>query len=605
MNPFAFRRYIIGGIFILVVLIYLGRLFFIQVIDDKYKLSAQNNAYRRIIQYPARGLIYDRNGKLLVSNQAAFDLMYNPMEMAAYDTAELCGILEITPKQLIDRYKKVRHQVGYSRRKDQLLFSQLSEKIYARLQEKMYKFPGFYVQERTLRRYQIPLAPHLLGYIGEVDSSHIRKDGYYQMGDYIGISGIEKGYEKQLRGKKGVKIYLKDVHNRTKGPLRNGAYDTASVLGKNLTCTIDADLQQYGEKLMKAFRGSIVAIEPSTGEILCLISTPAYDPSLMIGQERNKNYPILQKDENLPLYNRALAASYPPGSTFKLINALIGQQENMINENTTYGCAAGWVFGPISVGCHIHPTPLNLRGSIQNSCNAYYCNVFKKILDNPKYPNTEESYKAWRSYVVSFGLGMYLKTDIIDEGKGNVPSIKYYDRIYGRYHWRSLTVISLGIGQGELGVTPLHMANIASTIANRGYYLTPHVVKKIEDQDTISRRFVTRHYAAIDSQYFVPVIDGMQLAVESGTAMYGSVKDITICGKTGTAQNPHGEDHSIFLCFAPKDHPRIAMSVYVENGGFGATWAVPIASLLIEKYLKGEVTRPWMEERIYNANIYK
>ena len=604
MNPYAFRRHIIGGIIVGVICIYVVRLFYIQVIDSSYKLSAQNNAYRRIVQYPARGLIYDRNGKLLVGNQAAFDLMYNPSEIQPFDTLELCSILQVTPAQLKERFRRVRTTKGYSRYRDQLLYSQLSEITYARLQEKLYKYPGLYVQERTLRRYLYPLAAHLLGYVSEVDSSHIRKDPYYQMGDYIGISGIEKAYEKELRGKKGVKIFLVDVHNRLMGSLENGKYDSAAVLGKNLVATIDIELQQYAEKLMKPFRGSVVAIEPATGEILALVSSPSYDPSLLVGQERKKNFPLLQKQANLPLYNRALAASYPPGSTFKLINALIGQQENVINEYTTHGCAMGWSFGPVQVGCHAHPSPLDLRGSIQYSCNSYYCDVFRRIIDNPRYSSTEEAYKIWRNYVLSFGFGQYLKTDLPDEGKGNVPSINYYNKIYGKNRWRSLTIISLGIGQGELGITPLHMANMAATIANRGYFYTPHSVKKIEGQDTLLHHFTEKHYTAIDPKYFEVIIDGMEKAVESGTAMYGRIEGIAMCGKTGTAQNPHGKDHSIFICFAPRQNPRIAIAVYVENAGFGATWAVPVASLLVEKYLKGSISRPWMEERIVNAHIY-
>ncbi len=605
MNPFASRRYIVAGIFIFVIMIYLFRLFYIQVIDNKYKLSAENNAYRRITQYPARGLILDRNGKIMVGNQAAFDLLYNPMDVKPYDTTELCSILGITKDQLKYKYRRVKLSKGYSAYKDQVLFSQLSEKTYAALQEKLYKYQGFYVQERTLRRYQYPIAAHLFGYVGEVDSSHIKKDPYYQIGDYIGISGIEKAYEKQLRGQKGVHIYLVDVHNRIMGPLNNGAYDTTAVLGKDMISTIDVDLQNLAEKLMKNFRGSVVAIEPSSGEILTLVSTPGYDPNLLVGQARKKNFPILQLDPSLPLYNRALAASYPPGSTFKLINALIGLQENVIFPGTTFGCNQGWAMGPIHVNCHVHPSPLDLKGSIQNSCNAYYCNAFRKIIDNTKYQSTEDAYKAWRNYVTSFGIGSYLNSDIIDEGRGNVPSVNYYNKYFGKNHWRSLTIISLAIGQGELGLTPLHLANQAACIANKGYYYIPHVIKKIQGLDTINKRFTERKYTSIDSQYYNIVTEGMALAVSAGTATYGNIKDIAICGKTGTAQNPHGKEHSIFICFAPKDHPKIAISVFVENGGFGATWAVPIASMLIEQYLTGKMTRQAMEERILNADIYK
>lgn len=602
MNQYSTRQIIIGGIIVLVFFIYIGRLFYIQVIDDTYKYSADNNSQRYVTQYPARGLIYDRKGRLMVCNEAAYDLMVNPQELRPFDTLEFCKILDISPEIVRDNIKKARI---YSRYKSSPFMFQVSDITYALLQEKLYKFPGFYVQPRTLRKYVNNSAAHLFGYVGEVDSSIIKKNSYYQIGDYIGMSGMEKAYEKELRGAKGVSIFLVDVHNRVKGSFQNGRFDTSAISGSNLICTIDAELQQYGEKLMKNFKGSVVAIDPSTGEVLALISAPSYNPQLLVGRERSKNFGLLRDDENLPLYNRAIMPKYPPGSTFKLINAMIGLKEGVITTESMFSCYLGYTAGSVHVGCHAHYSPLTLIQSVQHSCNAYYCNVFRRIIDNSRYNNKSEAYTAWRNTVMTFGFGQKLNSDFPNELAGNVPSLKYYNKIY-KNSWNSLTIVSLSIGQGEIGVTPLHLANFTATIANRGYYYIPHTVKKVGEKDTIGHKFSEKHYCGLDSSYFTPIIKGMEMAVNGpggGTATIAAVKGIEVCGKTGTAQNPRGEDHSIFIAFAPKDHPKIAISVYIEHGGFGATYAAPVASLLIERYLNDSISRPYLEEYLLNSKI--
>jgi penicillin-binding protein 2 len=597
-NPYADRRYTIGAIFLALFLIYLIRLFYIQVVDKSYKLSAQNNSQRHVTVYPARGMMYDRNGNLLVYNEAAYDLMIDPLQLKPFDTTELAKTLKVDSvfiRNNINQAKK------YSRYKPSVFLKQITSEVYAELQEKLYMFPGFYVQPRTLRKYTIPLAAHVLGYVGEADSAYIKKDSYYQMGDYVGISGIERSYEKELRGRKGVQILLVDVHNRVKGSFQEGRYDTTALSGKSLTCSLDARLQTYGEKLMRNKKGSIVAIEPSTGEILCLISSPGYDPSLLVGRVRAKNYYKLLTDPLKPLFNRALMAKYPPGSTFKPINALIGLQEGVITPASSFSCARGFSIGNLHMGCHAHPSPLDLRHGIGISCNAYFCNTFLRIIGNSKYNTTKDAYNDWRKYVMAFGYGQKLGTDFPNELAGNVPSAEYYDKLFGKDRWRGPTVLSLSIGQAELGVTPIQLANLASTIANRGYYYTPHVVKRIEGQDHIDSKYTTKHVVGIDPEYFDVIADGMELAVQGGTAHGAYMPNFKVCGKTGTAENPHGKDHSIFMAFAPKENPKIAISVYVENAGFGATYAVPIASLMMEKYLTDTIKRPDLEERIVNT----
>jgi penicillin-binding protein 2 len=599
MNLFTDRKYVISAIFISLAAIFLLRLFYIQVIDDRYKLAANDNALRHKIEYPERGVIYDRNGKILVYNEAAYDLMVIPKRVKSIDTTDLCKLLGITKFEFITKLKKLKKQ-KFSSFRPEIFESEISLETYATMQEKLYKFPGFFVQARTLRKYPLKIAPHALGYVGEVDEKLIKENPYYRMGDMMGLSGVEKSYEKPLRGQRGVKIVMVDVYNREKGSFENGKYDTASVLGKSLTSSIDAELQQYGEMLMQNKIGAIVAIEPKTGEILSMVSAPSYDPNLLVGRLKKQNYPKMVMDTLKPLYNRATMAKYPPGSTFKLVNALIGQQEGVINGSTLFSCSRGFHFGGLTVGCHAHASPVNLLFSITTSCNSYYCNTFKNILQ--KYPKTAIGFQVWRNHVMSFGLGHRFPIDLPQESSGNVPTIKYYDKYHGAGRWNAITVISLAIGQGEMGVTPLQMANYCTILANRGWYYPPHVIKGI-DGGEIDSVYRTKKYTTIERQYFDPVVEGMRNVVLNGTGRIAQLDSLTICGKTGTAQNPHGKDHSIFICFAPMVNPKIAIAVYVENAGFGATWAAPIASLMLEKYLRRTVKRPEMEKRIFDANL--
>jgi len=604
MDQFASRRNIIAGIFLIAGLALLIRLFYIQVIDSSYKLSAENNSQRIETLFPARGLIYDRNGELLVYNRPSYDLMIAPHELRQFDSVEFCHILNINIERL-----RLGIARSYNPRFSREPFvKQISPETYAVLQEKMYKYRGFYVRLRTLRKYSKEVAAHLFGYVGEVDEKMIARGNSYQLGDYIGISGIEGYYENVLRGVKGQEVMLVDVHGRIKGSYQDGRYDKDAVVGKDLTCTIDGDLQEYGEKLMKNYKGSIVAIEPATGEILALISAPSYNPSLLVGRERTVNYTKLQRDSLEPLFNRALMANYPPGSTFKPVQALIGLQEGVITKASSFSCSLGFHYGSRTVGCHDHKSPLMLLEGIQNSCNSYFCNVYKRIIENPKYANAEQSYNTWREYVLSFGFGSRLNADFTNELKGFIAPASYYDHYFGKNHWNAMTTISLAIGQGELLITPLQMANMAATIANRGYYIIPHVVKGIEGIDTIEHRFYDKHRINIDTANFGLVVEGMNLAVNGGpgrTAGIAQIQNILVCGKTGTAQNPHGKDHSVFVAFAPKDNPKIAISVYVEHGEWGASYAAPIASLMIEKYLTDSIasTRKWLETRMLNGNL--
>jgi len=599
-DVFVNRKYAIIALFLCAFAALVGRLFYIQIVKDTYRLSADNNVLRYVTQYPSRGLIYDRNGTLIVSNMAAYDLMVVPAQTTEIDTAEFCSLLGITN----DFFKRqMRAAINYSRRVPSIFLKQISDETYAKFQEKMYQYSGFYVQSRTLRKYSKPVAAHILGYVSEVDANTLRVNPYYKLGDYIGKSGIEEAYESELRGRRGVKIYMVDVFNRIKGSYADGEMDTTAIQGLDIISSIDLDLQEYGEILMRNKRGSIVAIEPATGETLALISAPNYDPSLLVGRVRSENFVKLQSDTDvLPLFNRALMATYPPGSTFKPINGLIGLQEEVINEDTKFGCDRGYLF----VGCHSHASPLDLSAAVANSCNSYFCQAFRLILENKKYSNIGEAYGQWKKYLDEFGFGRALGTDFVNELTGFVPSAAYYDRYHGQNRWRALTVISLAIGQGEIGTTPLQMANMTAAIANRGYYYTPHIVKGIGVAGIIDPKFKEKHYIDIDSVNFEKIIAGMEGAVsgvQGATARSAAIPGIVVCGKTGTAQNPHGDDHSVFIAFAPKDDPKIAIAVYVENAGFGATYAAPIASLMIEKYLTGAVASKTKEQRILDLNL--
>lgn len=599
-----FRKALIILLMSTVALVILVRLFYVQILDNSYKISAENNSRRKEVQYPSRGLIYDRTGKLMVSNQAVYDIMIIPREVHEFDSLDFCNIVGIEIEDLRNLFADLQRNIRRRRassHKPSVFIRQLSSERYAVLQEKLYKMSGFYAQRRTLRKYEYPAAAHVLGYVSEVGESTIKKNSYYQQGDYIGISGIESSFEEHLRGSKGVNYVTVDVLGRAIGSFRDGDYDTTAVSGENLTLSLDIDLQMYGEKLMQGKTGSIVAICPQTGEVLAMVSAPNYDPSLLIGRDRSVNFPKLSTDPQKPLFNRAIQAWYPPGSTFKTINALIGLQEEIVTPSTRYPCNAGYTVGRFHLGCHVHASPLDLRQSIQHSCNGYYCYEFRNLLDAPKYGSVNAALDTWKDYLVKFGLGYRLGIDIANENRGFVPNADYYDKAIGR-GWKSLNVVSLSIGQGELLLTPLQMANVAATISNKGWYYTPHVVHKIEGNE-ISETYRQKHYTGIDSAYFDVIQDGMEAAVWSesgGTAASARMKDITICGKTGTAQNPHGKDHSIFMAFAPRENPQIAISVYIENSGFGATWAAPIASLMVEKYLKGDIPpeRKYLEQRM-------
>jgi len=598
-KDYSSRKNIIIGIFILVALLFISRLFYLQVIDNSYKLSADNIVLRKVREYPPRGLIFDRNNKLLVFNEAAYDLMIIPRQMKNIDTSLFCELVGIDSATFEKKIKKAKR---YSKYKPSTFLKQISKKDIGMIQEKLFQFGGFYIQTRTLRQYPLPIAGHLLGSIGEVNKRDLNKDKFYRAGDYIGKSGIENYYEKYLRGKSGISIVEVDVYNRVKGKYSEGNFDTLAIAGKDIQLSIDAQLQYYGEQLMQNKKGSIVAIDPQTGEILALISSPGYNPNLLVGRERSPNYSKLLNDTLVPLMNRATMGTYPPGSTFKMVNALIGLQEKTANLNTEYGCK-GKLSAPIKC-THDHKTPLNLAEAIEQSCNPYFWNTFKHILENPVYENSQKGYEQWYNNVVSFGFGSKFSTDIPFEVSGNIPDNSYYDRLY-RGHWNALTVRSLSIGQGEILVTPIQLANMSVVIANKGYYYPPHFLIEMEDEENLKPYFKEKKITTIDPDNFDIVRNAMLdvFEAEHGTARWYVLDSIKQCGKTGTVQNPHGDDHSIFIAFAPLDNPRIALSVIVENSGFGSTWAAPIASLMIEKYLTGKINRAYLEKRMMEGDL--
>lgn len=588
--------------------ILIAKLFSIQILDDKYKLSAENNTMVYTTIYPTRGIIHDRNGNILVGNKVAYDLMVTPKEVEEFDTLALCNVLDITPefvKEKMDEFHKNRRRIGWQ---SVVMIKQIPPETYMKFAEVAYKFPGFRGQARSIREYPFNAGGNLLGYVSEVNASYIeRHPDEYKAGDYAGMTGIEAAREKELRGQKGYNIWLRNSRNKIESRYRDGELDVEAVPGDDITTTIDAELQHYGQMLMNRKVGSLVAIEPSTGEILTLVSSPGIDVDQLanIGQ----HYKSISTDPYKPMFNRAVQASYPPGSVFKLVNGLIGLEEGVFTPNTQYPCSMGYHFGRNKLGCHAHKSPLNFEESIMMSCNAYYCYVLRALLENPKYDSIDEAMDKWNEYVKSFGFGQKLGSDFPSELGGNIPNSKYYNRVYNKGGWKATTVISLSIGQGEIGCTPLHLANLCATIANRGFYYTPHIIKDSENV-TIDPKYKEKNYTMVDTTHFHKVIGGMYRAVNSGygsggTASVAAVEGLDICGKTGTAQNPHGNDHSVFICFAPKDNPKIAVAAYVENGGFGATWAAPIASLLAEKYLNGEISqsRKPLEERMLNGDL--
>lgn len=598
------RKYVIGGFICVIVFIYLIRLFSLQVGDDKYKESAESNAFFKRVIYPARGLVYDRNGKLVVFNKPAYDVMIIPKDVKDFDTLAFCQALEITKEDLAlkwEEMKNPRKNPGYSAYTPQKLISHLSQEDYGRLQEKLYLFPGFFIQKRTVREYAFQSAANILGNIREVSATDIEKDRYYRRGDYTGDLGVEKSYEKALRGEKGMEILMKDAYGRIKGKYENGIHDISPKSGHNLTLSIDMDLQQYGEQLMVGKIGAIVAIEPSTGEILALVSSPSYDPSLLVGRERGKNYSALVKDPYKPLYDRALQGAYPPGSTFKPTQGLIFLQEGIINLQTMYPCYHGYVNG-LKVGCHGHASPISLKPALQTSCNAYFCWGFKNMIDK-RGTKTAVQFEKWKNYLVEMGYGYKLGVDLPSESRGFLPNAEFYSKSFRGKNWSANSIISVSIGQGEVLATPLQIANLCATIANRGYFYTPHIVKEIADS-VINPVYREKRKPHIKKQYYENIAEGMRMAVLGGTCRGANLPGIEVCGKTGTAQNPHGKDHSAFIGFAPYHNPKIAVAVYVENAGFGATYGVPIGSLMIERYLNGEISpaRKGIEERMMTSN---
>ena len=592
-----------------VATILLVKLFGIQILDPQYKIDASNNSMVYDIIYPTRGVIYDRNGTILVGNKIAYDIQVTPREVKNFDTLALANALNVSVdfiREKMAEYKKNSRRIGFQ---SVTMLKQVPSETYIRFAEVQYKFPGFKGHVRSVRDYPINAGGNLLGYVSEVDADYIRKhEGQYRSGDYAGKTGIEAAREEDLRGEKGYKIYIRDSRNQIKTAYQNGEMDKEAVAGRNITTTIDAKLQQYGQELMQNKVGSVVAIEPSTGEILAMVSSPGIDVQMLsdIGQYYNQ----ISNDPYKPMFNRTVQASYPPGSVFKLVNGLIGLQEGVLTPDRLYPCNHGYAYsGSRKLGCHGHRSPLNLEEAIMMSCNGYFCYVLKSILENKKYSNTPEAFDAWREYVTSFGLGSSLGSDFPSELGGNVPTSSYYSKIYGRNGWRFATIVSLSIGQGEMGVTPLQIANLCATVANRGWYITPHIVKDSEGVE-IDPKYHERNYTKVDTNEFKKVINGMWRAVNEpagagGTAYAAAIPGLDLCGKTGTAQNPHGADNSVFICFAPRENPKIAIAAYIENAGFGATWACPIASLMVEQYLTGEIRpeRKYVEDRILNANL--
>lgn len=587
-----YRKFVIGGIAVVIVIVYTVRLFVLQIMSDDYRKSADSNAFLKKIEYPSRGVISDRNGELLVYNQPAYDIMVVMNEAKdRLDTLEFCQALGISKAYFIKRMNDIKDRSknpGYSRFTQQLFMAQLSNQDFSVFREKLFRFPGFYIQQRSIRQYQYPYAAHVLGDVAEVSESDIENDDYYQAGDFIGKLGIERYYEKQLRGEKGVQILLRDAHGRIKGKYQDGKYDSRPVAGKDLTLSIDIKLQALGERLLEGKIGSIVAIEPATGEVLCMVSSPTYDPRLMVGRQRGKNHRMLAANVWKPLLNRSIMGQYPPGSTFKTSQALTYMTEGIISPGTAFSCAHGFSFKGLHVGCHGHGSPLAIVDALSTSCNAYFCwGLYYMIGNRKKYRSAHDAMNVWRDYMVSMGFGYKLGIDLPGEKRGLIPNGDYYNNAY-KGSWNGLTVISISIGQGEVNLTPLQIANLGATIANRGYYITPHVVKKIRGE-ALDSAFTVKHFTKASRSSYDWVVAGMRSSVIKGTCKAANRSDYLVCGKTGTAQN-RGQDHSVFMGFAPMDAPKIAIAVYVENGGFGADYGVPIGSLMMEQYINGKLS---------------
>lgn len=604
------RKYVIGGLVVGIILIYIVRLFFLQVVEEKYKVMANDNAFLTRTVYPSRGIIYDRMGRELVYNQPAYDLVVTMRNVKNLDTLDFCQTLGLTREQFDQRMREIKDRSrnpGYSSYTQQTFATQLTGEDYARMQEAMYRYEGFETRPRTIRQYKYAIAPHILGNIREVSAKEIKADDYYKRGDYVGDLGVERSYEKYLRGVKGRQILLRDAHGRIQGHYEDGKYDEAPVAGHDITLTIDAELQEYAEKLMANKIGALVAIEPSTGEILAMVSSPTFDPRSLVGRQRGKNYKALERNPYRPLYDRAVSASYPPGSTFKPTQGLIGLQDGAITENTPLHCQGGFRMGKFKMGCHDGTATWTIVPAIATSCNGYFGWCLVKILENRKYNSVQDAFDQWKNYMVSMGYGYKLGIDIPGETRGFIPNREYYTRAFRTDKWKPINIISISIGQGEILATPLQIANLAATIANRGHYYIPHVIKHIDGYEQIPDTFLHPHKTLIDEKNYEIVVQGMRNAAVNGTVWRAGNMDaegIELCGKTGTAQNPHGKDHSVFMGFAPKDDPKIAVCCYVENGGFGAVFGVPIGTLVIEKYINGEISdrRKWQEQNMMNAS---
>lgn len=586
------RRLVIGGVALMIVVIYIIRLFTLQLLSDDYKKNADSNAFLKKIEYPSRGAIMDRKGKLLVYNQPSYDIMVvMNEECGRLDTLDFCDALGITKEFFIQRMNAIKDREinpGYSRFTQQLFMSQLSDKEFSVFREKMFRFPGFYIQKRSIRQYTYSYGAHVLGDVAEVSQGDIEEDDYYQPGDYIGKMGVERSYENQLRGEKGVQILLRDAHGRIQGSYQHGKFDRRPVAGKDLTLSLDVNLQALGERLMNGKIGSIVAIEPSTGEVLCMVSSPTYDPHLMVGRSRGKNNLALSRNVWKPLLNRSIMGQYPPGSTFKTSQALTYMTEGVISPGTMFPCHHGFYCRGLHVGCHGHASPLALVDAISTSCNGYFCwGLYYMMGNRRKYKTVEDAMNTWRDYMVSMGFGYKLGIDLPGEKRGLIPNSEFYDRAY-HGSWNGLTVISIAIGQGEVNLTPLQIANLGATIANRGYYYAPHVVRKVKGEP-LDTMYTRRHYTKASRRAYDYVVAGMRSSVIKGTCKSANRADYIVCGKTGTAQN-RGQDHSVFMGFAPMDKPKIAIAVYVENGGFGADYGVPIGALMMEQYINGKLS---------------
>lgn len=605
------RRFVIGGLVVAIILVYVIRLFCLQVVEDKYKEIARGNAFLTKTIYPARGIIYDRQGRELVYNQPAYDIVVTMRDMVNFDTLAFCKTMGITLEEFEQKMEKIkdrRHNPGYSRYTQQTFATQLSGEDKAPLEEVLYRFPAFEIRPRTIRQYKFPIAPHILGNLREVSAREIEEDDYYTRGDFVGDLGVEKSYERYLRGVKGKEILLRNAHGQVQGRYEDGAYDIAPEPGKNLHLSIDAELQAYAESLMVNKVGAVVAIEPKTGEILCMVSSPSYDPQLLTGRLRAKNYADLANNPYKPLIDRSISATYPPGSTFKPTQGLIGLQDGAITPQTPLHCQGGFRMGNFRMGCHDGSATWTIVPAIATSCNGYFGWCLVNILNNRKYKgNIQESFEAWKNYMVSMGYGYKLGVDLPNEKRGFIPNREYYNKAFGTDKWKPINIISISIGQGEILATPVQIANLAATIANRGYYYIPHVVHRIEGVDSIPSEYLEPHRTLIEERHYKWIVDGMREAAVNGTVRRTGNMDpegIMLCGKTGTAQNPHGVDHSVFMGFAPKDDPQIAICCFVENGGFGATYGVPIGTLVIEKYLNGEISarRKYLEDNMLNSS---